>query len=69
MSIATGTAVFLVALAVILAFGATMIWQTFRDTKRRHGSETDAERVKRRVHGGPNRRRHDGAWPLFPMSR
>lgn len=54
----TGTTIFVIALVLILAFGATMIWRTFRDTKRRRGSETDEVAIEREVH--QNRPRHPG---------
>lgn len=49
----TGTLIFLIALAIILAFGATMIWQTFHDTDRRRGSYNDEDAIEREV--GQNR--------------
>lgn len=50
MSTAAGNTIFIVALVLILAFGATMLWRTFRDTGRRRGSEVDEDFVNRQVH-------------------
>lgn len=49
MSIAAGNTIFIVALVLILAFGATMLWLTFRNTDRRRGSEVDEDFVNRQV--------------------
>lgn len=66
---ATGTIIFIVALAVILAFGATMIWQTFHDTDRRRGSVGDEEAIKREVYEDRPRADFDADSDVKPEER